>query len=162
MFHLIAARFEVAELGRVACGLAILAIAARTAQVPITPGNAAVAAGAVLGGALIWFSLMWMVATLSFWRTRTGKLQDIVQSGGRELVTYPLGIYPSGVRLLLNFVLPLALITYYPAQRLLGRSPDAALVPLLSLAALPAGLFLLLLAALFWRKGLQHYQSTGS
>jgi ABC-2 type transport system permease protein len=102
-----------------------------------------------------------MVATLSFWHTRTGKLQDIVQGGGREMVSYPLGIYPSPVRALLTFVVPVALITYYPAQRLLGKS-DEAFSPVLSLATLPAGLLLLLLAALFWRKGLGHYQSTGS
>jgi ABC-2 type transport system permease protein len=159
MFHLLAARFEVTEVGRVLCGLAVLGIAAATAGVAPSVGNVAVAVGAVVGGALLWFSVMWMVATLSFWHTRTGKLQDIVQGGGRELVTYPLGIYPSPVRALLTYILPFALITYYPAQRLLGRAEES---PILSLAALPAGLLFLLLAALFWRKGLKHYQSTGS
>jgi len=160
LFHVLAARFEIAELGRVVCGLALFAVAARTARVALTLDHAVVAAGAVAGGMLIWFGLMWMVASLSFWYTRTGKLQDVVQSAGRELVTYPLGIYPSGVRAILTFVFPLALITYYPAARLLGKAAEGP--PFLAVAALPAGLLLVALAALVWRAGLRHYQSTGS
>src|SRR5262249_30885505 len=157
LLHVLAARFEIAELGRAVCGVALFTIAVRMARVPITLPNALVAAGAIAGGMLIWFSLMWIVATLAFWHGRTGQLQDVVRSAGRELVTYPLGIYPGWVRAVLTFVLPLALITYYPAARLLGRSGDR----LLAVAAVPAGLALLTLAAIFWRIGLRHYQSTG-
>jgi viologen exporter family transport system permease protein len=158
LFHVLAARFEIAELGRALCGVAVFALAARTARVPITLANAVVTAGAILGGMLIWFSLMWIVAALAFWHGRTGKLQDVVQTAGRELVTYPLGIYPGWVRAILTWALPLALITYYPAARLLGRPVET----LLAVAAVPAGLVLLALAAVVWRYGLRHYQSTGS
>jgi ABC-2 type transport system permease protein len=75
---------------------------------------------------------------------------------------YPLTIYPTGVRWLLTFVLPFALITYYPAERLLGRNETGALLPVLSLAAVPAGLLFLGIAGLVWRAGVRHYQSTGS
>jgi ABC-2 type transport system permease protein len=162
LFHLMAARFEVREVGRAACGVVVLALSARAAQVPFTPANIAVGLAAVLGGTMILFSLTLMVATLSFRYTRIGKLQDFVQSAGREMANYPLTLFPSAVRWILTFAFPLALITYYPAQRLLGRNETGALLPVLSLAALPVGLLFLLISALLWHAGLRQYQSTGS
>ncbi len=162
LFHLIAARFEVSELGKMAGGAIILLLAARAAGVPATAANVAVALSAGVGGALLLFSLLLIVASVSFWQTRTGKLQDMVQASGRAFCEYPLTIYPAGIRWLLTYALPLALITYYPAQRLLGRNESGALLPVLSLAVLPMGLLFLGIAGLTWRAGLRHYQSTGS
>src|SRR5262249_26978479 len=98
LFHLLAARFEIGELGRVFSGVVILLLAARAAGVPLTPGNVAVALLAGLGGAMLLFSFLLIVASVSFWQTRTGKLQDFVQSSGRTFADYPLSIYPAGVR----------------------------------------------------------------
>jgi ABC-2 type transport system permease protein len=162
LFHLLAARFEITELGRLASGALVLILAARAAQVPFTAANVAVALAAAVGGALILFSFTLMVASVSFWYTRSAKLQDMVQASGRAFAGYPLTIYPSAIRWFLTLVLPLALVTYYPAQRLLGRNESGALLPVLSVAAIPMGLLLLGLAGLIWRAGLRHYQSTGS
>jgi ABC-2 type transport system permease protein len=162
LFHLLAARFEVVELGRVAAGGGILVIAVVMAGVPLTPLNIAIALAAVVGGALLMFSFSLLVATFAFWHTRSGKLQDLVLSSGREFANYPLTLFPTGVRLLLTVALPLALITYYPAQRLLGRNDTGALLPFLSLAALPAGVLFAWIASRVWHIGLRHYQSTGS
>jgi ABC-2 type transport system permease protein len=162
LFHLLAARFEIVEVGRLSAGFVILALAARAGGVPFTPANALVALGAAVGGATILFSFILMVASVSFWQTRSAKLQDLVQASGRAFADYPLTIYPHAVRWIFTFVLPLALVTYYPAQRLLGRNETGALLPVLSAAALPAGLLLLGIAGLVWRAGLRHYQSTGS
>jgi ABC-2 type transport system permease protein len=137
-------------------------VAGHVAHVPLTVANVAVALAAVLGGAIILFSLTLMVATFSFWHTRTGKLQDFIQSSGREFANYPLTLFPTGVRWILTLALPLALMTYYPAQRLLARNETGALLPVLSVAALPMGLLFLWLAMRIWHAGLRHYQSTGS
>jgi ABC-2 type transport system permease protein len=162
LFHLLAARFEIVELGRLSVGVIILVLAARAAGIAVTAANVVVILGAVIGGAMILFSFILMVASVSFWQTRVGKLQDLVQASGRAFADYPLSIYPTGVRWLLTFGLPLALVTYYPGQRLLGRNESGALLPVLSMAAMPAGLMLLGAAGLVWRAGLRHYQSTGS
>ncbi len=162
LFHLLAARFEITELGRLCSGVVVLTVAARAAGVPFTAGNVAIALAAAVGGAMLLFSFLLMVATVSFWHTRSGKLQDMVQASGRAFAGYPLSIYPTGVRWFLTLALPLALVTYYPAQRLMGRNETGALPPVLSIAAIPMGLLFLGLAGLVWRAGLRHYQSTGS
>jgi ABC-2 type transport system permease protein len=162
LFHLLAARFEITEVGRLAGGIVVFALAARAAGVPFTAVNVAVALAAAVGGATILFSFILMVAAVSFWHTRSSKLQDMVQASGRAFAAYPLTIYPNGIRWFLTLALPLALVTYYPAQRLLGRNETGALLPVLSVAAIPMGLLFLGLAGLVWRAGLRHYQSTGS
>jgi len=161
LLAVIAARIDATQVGRALLGLGVLAVAFRLAGVAPTASHVALAGAAVAGGALILFSLTLLVAALSFWQTRTGKLQDIVQGATRGFAELPLGIYPGPVRAILTWVLPLALATYYPAVRLLGR--PAVLGPAwLSHAALPAGALMLALALSVWRAGLARYQSTGS
>jgi ABC-2 type transport system permease protein len=162
IFHLMAARFEITQSLRVLSGAGILLIAGRAAHVPFTLANIALVLAAVLGGAMLMLALTMMAATLSFWHTRTGKLQDFIQGAGREFADYPLTIYPSPVRWLLTLAIPMALITYYPAQLLLGRNETGPLLPLFALAALPMGALFLALAAFLWHLGLKRYQSTGS
>jgi ABC-2 type transport system permease protein len=162
LFHLLAARFDLTVLSRVIAGLGVLLVAGRFAGVPLTLQNVAIALAAAFGGAMILFALTLMVAAVSFWHTRTGKLQDIVQSSGRAFAEYPITIYPVVVQWILTLALPTALMTYFPAQRLLGRTESGMLLPLLSLAAVPMGVLFLLLAVGLWQLGLRHYQSTGS
>jgi ABC-2 type transport system permease protein len=162
LFHLLAARFDLTASSRIIAGAGVLLVAARAAGVSLTPGNVAVALSAVIGGALILFALTLAVAAVSFWHTRTGKLQDIVQSSGRAFAEYPITIYPVAVQWVLTLALPTALMTFYPAQRLLGRTESGVLLPVLSLAAVPMGIVFVLLAVGAWQLGLRHYQSTGS
>jgi ABC-2 type transport system permease protein len=161
LFHLLAVRFDVMQLGRVVVGAATVGMATAAAGVPATPLSAALILAATLGGALILFSLTLAVAALSFWFTRTGKLQDVVQNASRAFAEYPLSIYPRGVRAILTWVLPVGLATYYPSLKLLGRA-EGVLDEALAFAALPAGVLLLAAALRFWRLGLRRYQSTGS
>jgi ABC-2 type transport system permease protein len=157
LVHLLAIRFEIVQVGRVAVGIATIAVACQVTGVWATPANIAVIATAAAGGALLLFSLTLAIASLSFWHTRTGKLQDVVQSGCRAFAEYPLAIYPRSVRIALTTVLPLALITYHPALYLLGRQTS-----ILAFAAVPVSAAFLVLALALWRAGLRRYQSTGS
>jgi ABC-2 type transport system permease protein len=162
LFHLLAVRFEIMQLGRILAGAVVLVVAARLAGVAFTPGNVAVALLAAVGGAMILFALTLIVASISFWQTRTGKLQDIVQSSARAFSEFPITIYPIAVRWVLTLLLPLALVTYFPAQQMLGRGEKGAMMLLLAVAALPMGILFLLIAIGLWQLGLRHYQSTGS
>ncbi len=159
LFHILAGGVELMNVGRIAVGITVLVVAGRAAGVRASAGNVALVVASVAGGACILFAMTWMVASLSFWTTRTGKLQDIVQSSSRAFAEYPLVIYPASIRFVLTWLVPVALVTYFPARRLLGLPGGDS--PL-AFAALPAGALLLGAAALLWRRGLRRYQSTGS
>jgi ABC-2 type transport system permease protein len=157
LLSVLAGGLELVHAGRAAVGVVVLVYAFRAAGVPATAANVAVAAGAVAGGAMLLFSFTLTIAALSFWSGATGKLQDIVQGSARAFAEYPLIIYPSGIRAILTWLLPLALVTYYPALRLLGRGGGA-----LAFAAVPMGAAFLGGALLLWRLGIRRYHSAGS
>lgn len=82
---------------------------------------------------------------------------NILTYGGREHGRYPYSIYGDRVLKFLTYVIPLALVQYYPLLYLLGRETGAAymLAPLASLLFLAP-------CFLFFKFGLRRYKSTGS
>nr|MDD6336463.1 ABC-2 family transporter protein [bacterium] len=82
---------------------------------------------------------------------------NILTDGGREFGQYPLSIYGKGVLKFFTFIVPLALVQYYPFLYLIGQSTNPV-YPLLPLA----GAVFILPCYGIWRIGLRHYRSTGS
>ena len=82
---------------------------------------------------------------------------NIFTDGGKEFGKYPLSIYGEGILKFFTFIIPLALIQYYPLLYLLGRTDN----PLYMI--LPVfGILFILPSYIFWRFGVKHYKSTGS
>ena len=82
---------------------------------------------------------------------------NVLTDGAREYGKYPIGIYGKRMLQFCTFVVPYALIQYYPLLFLLG-STDSVWYMVIPLAAV---LFLLPCHAL-WRYGVRHYKSSGS
>ena len=81
---------------------------------------------------------------------------NIFTDGAREYGKYPVCIYGKRVLQLCTFVVPYALIQYYPLLNLLDRGK-----PFYSLLPLAACLFLVP-CLLLWKVGVRHYTSSGS
>ena len=79
---------------------------------------------------------------------------------GTNLTQYPISIYPAALRWLLTFIIPAALLNYYPTMYLLGRS-DMTL-PLVIYWIAPIAL-ITLGASSFWmyRRAERSYQGSG-
>ncbi len=54
----------------------------------------------VVVGSLVWMALVTAVATLGFFTTRIDDLQPLVLYGPQTASTFPLTVYPAGLRLL--------------------------------------------------------------
>lgn len=99
------------------------------------------------------------IATQFFW----GIMEIIIYctfyrtDGAREFGKYPFGVYGKGILRFCTFVIPYALVQYYPLLYLLGRSSDRLLI----FTPLAALLFLLPSYGL-WRFGVHRYKSSGS
>ena len=81
---------------------------------------------------------------------------NIFTDGAREYGKYPVCIYGKRVLQLCTFVVPYALIQYYPLLNLLDRGK-----PFYSLLPLAACLFPVP-CLLLWKIGVRHYTSSGS
>lgn len=77
-----------------------------------------------------------------------------------DLTQYPINIYPKALQAFLTFVIPAAMLNYYPAIYLLGKE-DYIFLPFLPMISpiIEIGLGIIGLK-LFWR-GLDYYQSGG-
>lgn len=107
---------------------------------------------------VILFSALFIIyAALCFFTTEGLEFMNIFTDGGREFGAYPLSIYGKGVLKFFTFVVPLALVQYYPFLYLTDKSDSIInyLTPFISCLFIIPSLLL-------WRIGLKHYKSTGS
>lgn len=116
---------------------------------------------ALIGAVLVQGAIFVATGSLDFWLTQGGEVLFNLLWDLRELVKYPIDIYPIWIQVVLTFGLPLGFITYYPAQAIIGRE-TAGLIQPGALGILAVGLVLFGGAYGLWRLGLRRYNSTGS
>lgn len=118
--------------------------------------------GAIVGGVLIQGGVFIIFSALSFYFVETGSLREIFYWNIRKFAGYPISIYNKIIQGLMIYVVPFAFVNYFPAQFLL-RKPDMVNYPEIYMYLAPAvGVFVYLIAYLFWRISVKHYKSTGN
>ncbi|HEX9115204.1 MAG TPA: ABC-2 family transporter protein [Anaerolineae bacterium] len=117
------------------------------------PGAGQVVLFAVLflAGLVILYAFNLILQTTTFWLTNIDRADALVM-GLLETGRFPVNFYRGVVRAALTVIIPVAFITTFPAEALLGRLDWR-------LAAAAAGLAVVLFVASsrFWRFGLRHY-----
>jgi ABC-2 type transport system permease protein len=150
------AKFAPWRAADVAGGLAIFAIAFhRMGRVP-APGDVGAALLLLASATLVLYSLWILVVSAAFFVVRVDNLSFLFASiydAGR----WPIDVFRGGLRLLFTFVIPLALMTSFPALALLGRL-DARL----GAEALGVALAFSVVARLTWLRAIGHYTSASS
>lgn len=151
--------FELSRVGRLLAGGLTLWWGALHAGVHWDVGKLATLLGAIGGGALIFYGVLVLQATLCFFTVESLEIVNALTYGGITAAQLPLTLYPSWIRLLFTFVVPLACMNYLPAAVLFDK-PDAALWKALS--APLVGIVFLTVALQVWKQGERKYRSTGS
>lgn len=158
LFQVLAGNMELGRLmGRMVQAILMAVYSFGSGVIAWTPGRVLCLLLMVLGAFALFSGLFLIYAAISFFTTESLEVMNIFTNGGQEFGSYPMVIYGKQVLFLTTFLVPLALVQYYPLLYLLGRSQD----PLLLLLPL-AGLLFLLPAWFFWRVGVRHFKSTGS
>jgi len=114
------------------------------------------AAGLLLAGLGAMYGLWILVICTSFWFVRVDNLRFLLSSV-LDTGRWPVGIYQGWLRLVLTVVVPVAVVTSFPAMALLHRAQ-----PVLVLQAAAVAVTLLGLSRLTWRLALRHYTSASS
>jgi ABC-2 type transport system permease protein len=135
-------------------GLAIWA----SVQLDPGPSPAALFLGVVMlmAGATIIYALWIAIICTAFWFVKIDNLSFLFSSIF-DAARYPIGIFRGWIRAFLTFVIPLAVMTSYPAMAVLGK-----LEPGPTVAALSTAVLLLLFSRLLWRWAVGHYASASS
>jgi len=122
----------------------------------LSPGRCVLYAVLVGNGVAIAYAIHVLVAALA---VATQELDNTIWVY-RDLITlgrFPVNVYAEGVRLILIYVVPVAVMTSFPAQAALGLLSPIGMAWALALAALFLGL-----SRLAWRGALRHYTSVSS
>jgi len=143
--------FRLWQMVDVVMGWVVLGTAVFQIQQAIGVWQALGFAAALVLGAVMIYCFWLMLTCTAFWIIRVYELVNLFQgiyAAGR----WPVGIYPSWMRLGLTFLVPVAFAVTVPAEALTGR-----LTPLTLLGAAGLTLLLLLLARGVWKLGLRNY-----
>jgi ABC-2 type transport system permease protein len=154
--------FALRRLGRITQAAVVLALAAVVVDVDWTWLRAAMVPYLIVCGTGIFLAIFTLGAALQFWTTDGSEAANAFTYGGSTVTQYPLTIYPTELVKALTFVIPVAMVNWYPTLYILGRPDPFGFPDALQFASPVAVLGLGLLAALAWRTGVRRYRSTGS
>lgn len=111
----------------------------------------------LIGGTALFCGIFLIYAALCFYTLDGLEFMNILTDGAREYGKYPVNIYGKRVLQFCTFIVPYALVQYYPLLYLAGKRQDIMyiFVPLLAL-------LFLIPCFILWKIGVNHYQSSGS
>lgn len=150
------------RLGRIALGIVIFVIALQLNDIDWTLLKVLYLPFVIFGMVLFFGGLFVLGSSITFWTVESVEAMNILTYGGNFLISYPMSIYQDWLRRLFTFVIPAIFLNYYPALYFLDKEDPFNFPYIAHFLAPVAGVFIFLLALLFWRFALKHYQSTGS
>ncbi|MBQ9267516.1 MAG: ABC-2 family transporter protein [Clostridia bacterium] len=150
--------FQASKIGRLLEAIVILIYGIATVNVEWSFYKILVLIMMVGGSAILFFSILLLKASFSFWTIEGMEFMNILSDGGRDLASYPISIYQKWFANIFTYVIPFGCVNYFPLLYLLGKGNAPfwyGLTPLVTL------LFLVISFGV-WKVGLASYQSTGS
>jgi ABC-2 type transport system permease protein len=148
-------RFQLWRVVSLGTGLAIFAIAfSRMGRVP-TPVGIAQAFVLLVAATIVLYSMWILIVSSAFYVVKIDNLTYLFSSIF-DAARWPSTVFRGALHIVFTFVIPLALMTTYPAEALLGR-----LEPITLVYALAASLAFAAAARTVWLLSLRRYSSAG-
>jgi ABC-2 type transport system permease protein len=120
------------------------------------PGDVALCAVLLLAAALVLYSLWILIISASFWVIRLDNLVYLFMAVF-DAARWPIVVFRGFWRILFTFVIPLALMTTYPAMAILGTLDRRT-----ALFALGGALLFAAVSRTLWRAAIRSYTSASS
>lgn len=114
------------------------------------------AAALLLAAVAVLYSIWILVISLAFFVVRVDNLTYLFQSVF-DAARWPINVFRGPVRLVFTFVLPLAVMTTFPATAILGT-----IAPREWVGSLAGALAFSIVARLAWKTAIRHYTSASS
>ena len=118
-------------------------------------GDVALAAVMLVAAVTVLYSLWVLAVSTAFYVVRMDNLAHLFNAVF-DAARWPVGVFGKAVRFVFTFVVPLALMTTYPAEALLGRLTRTAL-----LASIAGSIATFAVARMVWRISIARYTSAG-
>ncbi|MBF0315857.1 MAG: ABC-2 family transporter protein [Oligoflexia bacterium] len=154
--------FRLNRIGRLIQGAIALSLAFPILQLELNCEKVMLFMIAVFSAVIVYFGLFLAGAAFCFWTIQSSEALNAFTYGGVELSKYPITIYRPWMRRLFLYIVPVGFVSYYPAIAFLEKS-DPLGGPLWASYFSPViAIIFAMVTWLFWKLGVNHYQSTGS
>ena len=157
VLQVLGSKFELTRIGRMLQALLTFVYVSPRCGVTWTFAKIMTVVFMLIGGVAVFSGIFMIYAGFCFFTLEGLEFMNVFTDGAREHGKYPMDVYGKKMLFFGTFLVPYALIQYYPLRFIIGRTDNPAymLLPLLAI------LFLLPSYA-FWRFGVRHYCSSGS
>jgi ABC-2 type transport system permease protein len=137
-------------------GVIMVAIGWSRLHIPLNLINLAGFAGYMLSGVIVGYSLFLFPILFSFWFVKSGALSGVVDSFW-DFNNVPMGVYNKLVQRIGVFVLPIFVVTNFPAMFVLGK-----MSPLYAVWGILAPFVCFCATRLLWNVAIKQYNSASS
>jgi ABC-2 type transport system permease protein len=156
MFMVTFSRMIIWRLWDIVLGAALIIIGILNSGLVISPGQVFSFLLLSFSGTVILYSLWIVMIAATFWFTRfdnnTTILQALLDTG-----RYPASIYPLWLRVIITYIVPIAVATTIPLQALRGE-----LAPYQIALFFVIGVAAFMVASLIWKGGVRRYSGASS
>jgi ABC-2 type transport system permease protein len=150
-------RFQPDAFGEIILGISITVYSLTQVTVAVTIFKILGLVTFIVIGSFIFTAIKLATASTSFWIKNCYPLMQITYDLN-DYTKYPKIIYPKAIQFIITYIIPLALLSYYPTLFLLDRISFLGVLAYL----VPVTSGLLIIALFIWHKGLKRYESAGS
>ncbi len=161
-FQMVTARFPTRRFGRLAQGLIALAFSLVLLKPDWSAAQMLFFPVMLISGMVLFMAIFVVGATTSFWAPQAHEAVNMFSYGGQFMATYPMHIYQEWMVSIFTFIIPMAFINYYPALYLLDKPDPLGMPPYMPFLSPVVAVVAFRLSLSLWRRGVQHYQGTGT
>jgi ABC-2 type transport system permease protein len=154
--------FMLRRIGRISVGVMIFAYSLSLNHISWTWDKLLYLPIVYISTVVFFGGLFVIGATLCFWTVESVEVINIFTYGGTTLVSYPMHIYQEWLRFTFIYIVPAALLIYYPALYFLDKPDPLRLPAFMPFLAPLAGFGVLAVAFGLWWIGVRAYTSTGT
>ena len=158
LLQIIGSRFRLRRVPWAITGVAAIIWLWVRLGIPFGFFNLVVLVFALLGGFLLYTGVFVMTSGIAFFTVKGLDWIYLLTSGARQVTRCPIDYLPKVLWGTFTFVMPVMVVSYYPAALVCGWGEPA----FAGLLALPVGMLFFWISLFVWKIGLRHYKSTGS
>lgn len=150
--------FHIHRLARLGTGLGLVIWALASMQVVMTPWRILMLLFAIAGSFILYSGVFILTSGIAFFSIKSLDWIFVLTNASYQVTRCPVPYLPRVLYHFFTFVMPMLVISYYPASAMCGWGE-----PLwMGWLALPVSVVFMVLSLGMWRFGVRHYKSTGS
>jgi ABC-2 type transport system permease protein len=159
--QLMTSEFSLRRLARLSVGAVTLGFGLSVNDIDWGVDVVALLVIALVFGAAIFAACFVAAASLQFFLINGAELTNTFTYGGSYAASQPASIFPTPLKLLFGYLVPVAFTAYLPTIAILGLPGPAGLPAWLAWFTPVAAIWAWGIALLLWRWGSRHYQGGG-